>query len=1210
MFRISLLLLLGFSLNVLHPVYASEMNRRSDSNASSSSTQPPSITLKQGNIQPGVLNSSLSKLISDETAGGGLERSVDGNSVKDHQPRTFNRNVNNNGNTFMIPASDDTFPGRSILLAAGDSPQIAVAENGDIYVCVNTYDSGYSDFMMFYVYKSIDSGATWSIAGGAYSTTQDLLLPDIEVLADRFIVVYSIDYDDDGLDESLEYYFSLLDGTSYEFGTATTEISVGNEDIWWGSMLSDKFYYDINSTWIYVTFAKSVWDGTEWLNNIFYIHSEDLGSTWSDPTQVSMNNVGAFRPGIAIAYTTPDPGTSVDYVVTSWRDTLYNGYVGKIDVFTDVVTSEIILPSSAEDDGWGTWAPAISAYYENILVTSSMFWGPTNGNNTNTDIGITFSTDIGETWGEDAQWYYWGDIDDEAESNPTPVFANTGSLGFVWQKGDAINFRSNLTSSFLQGWNDPVSIAESVSNTGILGAAILNENFHSVYDNTDNFEVFYDVRELGTIEEGTLSGNISNALDGSSVSNALISIAGLSAISDASGNYSIENIPPGFLQASFSANPVTGDAPLIVQFLNQSSMGTQTAGISKEGFLDYTNSNVEIYNDQTTILNVSLSPILSDEDIRFVLNWGGAPSDLDIHLVTPPINGESHHVYWNNLGSENVSPYATLDNDVVSGYGPETMTIYDLQTGTYHLYIYNYSQLPDISTSAGVVQVYGTTGLIATIAVPTNDVGLYWNVCEVDGSTGNMTIINTLSDDVPAQLAADNQTNQKQTTRDLAWTWDFGEGNFSNLENPNHIYQYAGLYDVTLTITDGGNYSTTTRQAYITVISESIPEIEITFPIAGSVLQIMSSESVTWQSSDVGNFVKIEASKNGGSTWEILSESTTNDGAFIWNVPITWVDNSSCAIRISDSQNAVASSTSGIFGVLPTAEPQLLSVLDRPDDDGYFVDIVFTRSLYDNNSTGGSEIYTIWRLLDTGIWQAANSLDAGSQSLNNALGTTFEVGVPTNFKVTATMSEGTFTSSTFSGVSLDNLAPSVPTGLYSQIEGSGSLLTWESNSENDFAYYKIFRSTSSDTLMMQVVGESEISSFTDPENESYYYCVKAIDHSGNESGYSEVVGGMVAIDGLSELPSVYTLDQNYPNPFNPSTSLSYALPESANMSLIVYDIQGNIVKILQSGQHAAGWYEQRWDGVDDGGQPVSAGLYFAQLQTDSYSETVKMLMVK
>ena len=94
------------------------------------------------------------------------------------------------------------------------------------------------------------------------------------------------------------------------------------------------------------------------------------------------------------------------------------------------------------------------------------------------------------------------------------------------------------------------------------------------------------------------------------------------------------------------------------------------------------------------------------------------------------------------------------------------------------------------------------------------------------------------------------------------------------------------------------------------------------------------------------------------------------------------------------------------------------------------------------------------------------------------------------------------------------------------------------------------------------------------------------------------------------IPNITKLSQNYPNPFNPTTSLSYALPEAASISLIVYDIHGEIVKILDSGLQSAGWYVEQWDGVNESGQSVPAGLYFARLQVGSYSNTIKMLMIK
>ncbi|MBL7123221.1 MAG: lamin tail domain-containing protein [Candidatus Marinimicrobia bacterium] len=97
---------------------------------------------------------------------------------------------------------------------------------------------------------------------------------------------------------------------------------------------------------------------------------------------------------------------------------------------------------------------------------------------------------------------------------------------------------------------------------------------------------------------------------------------------------------------------------------------------------------------------------------------------------------------------------------------------------------------------------------------------------------------------------------------------------------------------------------------------------------------------------------------------------------------------------------------------------------------------------------------------------------------------------------------------------------------------------------------------------------------------------------------------------LENIPKTYTLNQNYPNPFNPTTTLRYGLPEDNEVSLIIYDIRGNTISMIESESKQAGWYEHTWIGLNDYGQPVSTGLYLARLQAGSYSKVIKMVYLK
>jgi photosystem II stability/assembly factor-like uncharacterized protein len=89
------------------------------------------------------------------------------------------------------------------------------------------------------------------------------------------------------------------------------------------------------------------------------------------------------------------------------------------------------------------------------------------------------------------------------------------------------------------------------------------------------------------------------------------------------------------------------------------------------------------------------------------------------------------------------------------------------------------------------------------------------------------------------------------------------------------------------------------------------------------------------------------------------------------------------------------------------------------------------------------------------------------------------------------------------------------------------------------------------------------------------------------------------------LPERFALEQNYPNPFNPSTTISFALPSRSFVSLKVFDALGRTVGVLFSEELPAGMYSPQWDATD-----LATGMYFCRLQTGSYIETKKLVLLR
>lgn len=89
------------------------------------------------------------------------------------------------------------------------------------------------------------------------------------------------------------------------------------------------------------------------------------------------------------------------------------------------------------------------------------------------------------------------------------------------------------------------------------------------------------------------------------------------------------------------------------------------------------------------------------------------------------------------------------------------------------------------------------------------------------------------------------------------------------------------------------------------------------------------------------------------------------------------------------------------------------------------------------------------------------------------------------------------------------------------------------------------------------------------------------------------------------LPSEYALFQNFPNPFNPSTQIKYAIPNGTNVKLKVFDILGKEIITLVNGYKNAGTYEVQFDASN-----LPSGVYLYRLETESFSQTKKLMLIK
>lgn len=206
-------------------------------------------------------------------------------------------------------------------------------------------------------------------------------------------------------------------------------------------------------------------------------------------------------------------------------------------------------------------------------------------------------------------------------------------------------------------------------------------------------------------------------------------------------------------------------------------------------------------------------------------------------------------------------------------------------------------------------------------------------------------------------------------------------------------------------------------------------------------------------------------------------------------------------------------------------------------------------------------------------------------------------------------------------------------------------LTWDLNNEPDFngnnelpGYYRIYRGVQNDcsteiepTFYYITSVSQSTSEFIDYDTylyprrggggvctyqyRSYSYKIEAVDNSNKVSLKSErgIINGYTdpcapedaPIFSNSELPNEFKI-YNYPNPFNPSTQIKYEIPQNTFVTIRIYNILGEEVKLLVNNEYKnAGRYSQLFDGSN-----LASGIYYYSIEAGSYTDVKKMVLLK
>lgn len=248
--------------------------------------------------------------------------------------------------------------------------------------------------------------------------------------------------------------------------------------------------------------------------------------------------------------------------------------------------------------------------------------------------------------------------------------------------------------------------------------------------------------------------------------------------------------------ASFTANPILGNAPLTVTFTDTST-NTPTSWLWSfgDGSTSTVENPVHVYTTAGTF-TVSLT----------ATNAAGSDTASKTEYVSVTTPGKA--------------PVADFRASATSGFSPMTDTFTDTSTNSPTSWLWNFGD-GTTSTVENPTHVYIAPGTYTVSLTATNAFGSDTNTktayVTVTSQQGSAPIASFTSNVTSGPEPLTVVFTDTSTNTPTSWAWNFGDGNTSTAQNPTHVYTTVGSYTVTLLVSNSFGSNTVTRNGYITV---------------------------------------------------------------------------------------------------------------------------------------------------------------------------------------------------------------------------------------------------------------------------------------------------------------------------------------------------------------------------------------------------------
>ena len=341
---------------------------------------------------------------------------------------------------------------------------------------------------------------------------------------------------------------------------------------------------------------------------------------------------------------------------------------------------------------------------------------------------------------------------------------------------------------------------------------------------------------------------------------------------------------------------------------------------------------------------------------------------------------------------------------------------------------------------------------------------------------------------------------------------------------------------------------------------------------------------------------------NGGTSWDTVF---TQAGGFIDAIKMFDANNGmALGDPVGGKWTIVKTSNGGATWVRDTTHAPVQAGAEAGSNNG-FASVGASNLWFAGNSNSASAPQRIYRSIDGGLTWTSSNLPFPSLASNFTAGigfTTAQIGVVGNnngLAVRTTDGGATWISVTIATGS---------TPIYGVAPAAGEFFaTMGAN-----VYRSSDRGATWSSSFTGSIGTFNHASFATNGSNTRGWAVTATGGIAAFSGsVTDVKEGLVV-----EIPTSFSLLQNYPNPFNPTTTLRYALPKDARVTLSIYNILGQRVATLRDEVENVGFYNIVWNGRNDFGTPIASGVYFYRIEarptdgSEAFTSIKKMLMLK